>query len=83
MGTVNLGLIQQFHYITLIPTEPVNQEENATEIAQDEAAFQHTCKVKGAPLETCLIPENPTLEGKVFSLAPGKGHHGSLLPQIL
>ena len=56
VGIVNLGLIQQFHYIALIPTEPVNREENATEIAQDEAAFEHTCKVKGVPFETCFNP---------------------------
>ena len=30
-------------------------------------------KVKGAPFETCLVPENPELEGKVFSVAPGEG----------
>ena len=65
MGTVNLRLIQQIHYVALIPTEPVHPEENATEIAQDEAAFEHICKIKGAPFETYLIPENPELEGKV------------------
>ena len=75
VGTVNLGLMQQFHYVALIPTESVNREGNATEIARYEAAFEHTCKVKGTPFETCLIPENPELEGKVFSLAPGEGQN--------
>ena len=27
VGTINLGLIQQFHYIAFIPTEPVHPEE--------------------------------------------------------
>ena len=53
MGTVNVGLIQQFHYVALIPTEPVHPEENA--IAQDEAAFERTCKVKGATLLLKLV----------------------------
>ena len=72
VGTVNLGLIEQFHYVALIHNEP-DPEANATEIAQDEAAFEHACKVKGAPFETCLVPENPELEGKIFSVAPGEG----------
>ena len=43
VGTINLGLIEQFHYVALIHNEP-HPEANATEIAQDEAAFEHACK---------------------------------------
>ena len=66
MATVNLCLID---YVALIHNEP-DPEANATEIAQNEAAFG---KVKGAPFETCLVPENPELEGEIFSVAPGEG----------
>ena len=77
VGTMNLGLIQQFHYVALFPTEAVHPEESATEIVEDEAAFQHACDVKGAPYETCLAPENPQLQGKIFSVAPGEGQKPS------
>ena len=73
VGTVNLGLIEQFHYVPLIPTESVHPEENTIKIAQDEVAFEHTCNVKGALFQTSLIPENPDFKGKVFSLPPGEG----------
>ena len=74
VGTINLGLIQQFHYVALFPTEAVYPKESATEIAEDETALKHACDIKGAPYETCLAPKNSQLQGKIFSVAPGEGH---------
>ena len=61
----NLGLIEQFHYVASLKKENVTShneievtDEDEKQIKEDETAFEHTCKVKRAPFETSLIPEN-------------------------
>ena len=54
-------------------TEACDNHLEDKERAEDAAAFEHACKIKGAPFETTLLLEYPELGGKIYSVAPGEG----------
>ena len=91
IGSIHLGLIDQFHYAALVKKRDAIQADSNSntdnnlddkERAEDEAAFEHACKIKGAPFGTALIPENPELGGKIDSVAPGEGQKPMPIPKF-
>ena len=78
IGTINLGLIDQFHYIALLKNNYFASDNNQHEETNAAAlslssTFDQACRVKGAPFEPARIPENPELGGKIYFVAPGEG----------
>ena len=72
-GTINLGLLEQVHYVDLdkIDSDENERIDNENILEGDE----HSRQITGSLLETCLSLENPESEGddEMYSIAPAEG----------
>ena len=83
-GTINLGLLEQLHYVGLdkIDSDENERIDNENETIDNENIIEgdeHTCtcsrQISGSLSETCLSLENPESEGddEMYSIASAEG----------
>jgi hypothetical protein len=76
IGTINLGLLQQVHYVCLFKTS-AQCEDNDDNVTIDNENIlegdEHTRQIVGGPLESCMSLENPESDHKIYSIAPAEG----------
>ena len=78
-AVLHLGLIGQFHYVSLIPLTTSVTENHVTESEEqqdneDEQEFNHQAQLRGLPFDTVMHRQDGNAsEDSIFSIAPGEG----------
>ena len=73
IGTINLGLIGQLHYVGLDKINEQSVDDDSNELIDNENIHEGDRQITGSPLESCMSFENPESNNQIYSIAPAEG----------